>query len=199
MAAVTALISSIPTSPRLGFGSHKDQHGEPVRSRVPYAVLCTRRGEGDASGAEVPGLLSDAYLSSALQDVIDLVRPFVGVSGLLLARLETVDIAEHPFSVKKVDLLHLLSSKADLGQYVFEDFHTYLISRTYDRHVSSERRPFLRQSGYLSTAHFCLRNVYCACLAETSDGAPSFSRLPSGAKRGQKMRPESLPGERASG
>src|SRR5437016_2164281 len=89
-------------------------------------MLCTGRCQGDASGTEFPAFLIDAYLSSALQDVINLVRSFVGVSGLFLAWFETIDIAEHTSGVKEIDLLHLLSSKSDLRKHVFEAFHRFL-------------------------------------------------------------------------
>jgi hypothetical protein len=38
----------------------------------------------------------------------------MGMSGLLLSRLETVHITEHPCGIEQINLFHLVGGKADL-------------------------------------------------------------------------------------
>jgi hypothetical protein len=76
----------------------------------------------------------------------------MGMGTLLLPGFKTVHVTEQTFGVEEVNLPHLVSGKADLGQYIFEDFHR--VPRYLDQIVQSGGLSFDGQMGY-QPVHLC--------------------------------------------
>ena len=74
-------------------GRHEDGDHEVVVAGLHNAVVLARRAEHRPAGVQLPGLVAHGEGAAALKDAVDLVVLVVAVQGLLLARLEAVDVA----------------------------------------------------------------------------------------------------------
>jgi hypothetical protein len=81
------------------------------------------RRENDLIWTQLAFIAVDVEPPGAFKDEIHFVGACVRVPLLLLARLETVDVGEHPFSLEQIHLLHFLGRKPALRFYV-SSFHT---------------------------------------------------------------------------
>ena len=77
-----------------------------------------RRREHDLIRTQVTLIVANVEPAGAFNHQVDLVRARVRVTPLLLTRLETIDLGEHPFGLEQIHLLHLLRGETAFGLYV---------------------------------------------------------------------------------
>jgi hypothetical protein len=81
-------------------------------------VLDIRGRNHNLIRAQVALIIANVKPASAFKNEVDFIGVMVRVTLLFLARLETIDIGEHPFGLEKIHLLHLVRRKPPLEFYV---------------------------------------------------------------------------------
>ena len=93
---------------------HENQEHQPILRFIPNAVLDIRGRYYDLIRAQIAFLVADVKPAGAFNHYVNLICAPMRVTLLFLARLETIDVGEHPFGFEQIRLLHLVRRKSPL-------------------------------------------------------------------------------------